>query len=381
MKKITGETINGRPVLTWNPVAGCTAVSSGCFHCKAARLVRAKLGGSSKYAGLVKTRSDVETRTKSGPRGSSATLRLVESCGGFSGEVRFFFDELYVPFRTKEPSAVVVVDRGDLFHPGVSFDQVAAVFGAMAATPRHHYRVLTKRASRMREWFAWMEKLVGGPSQHAAWCLLSEERDRRGDDGPIHCQYGPDPEAPWPLPNVSLGVSAEDQQSLDLRVGDLLATPAVHRFAALEPLLGKVDLTAGKAPSGSTGHGPPGTYDYLTGRFRRTSEGAVPCESAEVEVIGQTRLDLVRVGGEVGPDARSCLVDWVWEVVKQCAEAGVPCDVRQLGSNPRSSAGEVLSGVRDPEGRDPSKWPSYLRIWYAMNKSSPTSGELLQPIG
>lgn len=364
MKKITGETIDGLPVLSWNPVAGCSPVSAGCTHCKAARLVRAKLGGSSKYAGLVKTRRDVDVQTKSGRQGSSATLRLVESCGGFSGEVRFFFDELYLPFRTKQPSAVVVADRGDLFHPSRSNDQVAAVFGAMAATPKHHYYVLTKRASCMREWFLWMEKQTGGPATHAAWCLLSEERERVGDDGPIHCKYGPAPAAPWPLPNVSLGVSAEDQQSLDLRVGALLATPAVHRFAALEPLLGKVDLTAGKAPLNSVAHGLSGKYDYLTGRFR---ENSIAGGSSTISPADQAHLDLVRVGGEVGPNSRPCLVNWVWDVVRQCQGAGVPCEVLQIGSNPRSSTGEVLSGVRDPDGRNPSEWPHYLWQWYEAN--------------
>ena len=33
-------------------------------------------------------------------------------------------------------------------------------------------------------------------------------------------------EIPWPLPNVWLGVSAENQQWADIRIPDLLETPA-----------------------------------------------------------------------------------------------------------------------------------------------------------
>ena len=42
-----------------------------------------------------------------------------------------------------------------------------------------------------------------------------------------------------PLPNVWLGVSAEDQTRADERVPDLIATPAAVRFVSAEPLLGR----------------------------------------------------------------------------------------------------------------------------------------------
>ena len=42
---------------------------------------------------------------------------------------------------------------------------------------------------------------------------------------------------PWPLPNVWLGVSVEDQAAADNRVPELLATPAAVRFLSCEPLL------------------------------------------------------------------------------------------------------------------------------------------------
>ena len=71
-------------------------------------------------------------------------------------------------------------------------------------------------------------------------------------------------------------------------------------------------------------------------------------------------IDWVIVGGESGPGARPCNVDWVRSIVRQCAAAGVPCFVKQLGSRPEV---EAPSGgwmqpypVRHPKGGDPSEW-------------------------
>jgi len=49
------------------------------------------------------------------------------------------------------------------------------------------------------------------------------------------------PEITWPLPNVWLGVSVEDQEAADERIPLLLQTPAALRFVSCEPLLGPVD--------------------------------------------------------------------------------------------------------------------------------------------
>jgi protein gp37 len=46
----------------------------------------------------------------------------------------------------------------------------------------------------------------------------------------------------WPLPNVWLGTSVEDQQRADERIPILLDTPAAVRWLSCEPLLGPVDM-------------------------------------------------------------------------------------------------------------------------------------------
>jgi protein gp37 len=51
-------------------------------------------------------------------------------------------------------------------------------------------------------------------------------------------------DADWPLPNVWLGVSVENQHFADERIPLLLQTPAAVRFISAEPLLEPVDLAS-----------------------------------------------------------------------------------------------------------------------------------------
>ena len=121
-----------------------------------------------------------------------------------------------------------------------------AVFGVMAATPRHTYQVLTKRPARMLEFFSWLERREPSrPRLEVVYQALCSEQ--AGDDEekpqPLHSKHCADPEGPWPLPNVWLGVSVESQAAADERIPLLLQVPAVVRFLSCEPLLGPIDLS------------------------------------------------------------------------------------------------------------------------------------------
>jgi protein gp37 len=89
----------------------------------------------------------------------------------------------------------------DLFHPDVPVDFVRRIWAVMAATPQHHYQILTKRPQRMAE-------------------LLLEV-------------------SPEPLVNVWLGTSVEDRKVID-RIDHLRRVPANVRFISFEPLIGDV---------------------------------------------------------------------------------------------------------------------------------------------
>jgi protein gp37 len=189
---------------------------------------------------------------------------------------------------------------GDLFHEDITNEQIAAVFGVMAATPQHTYLLLTKRPKRMVEWFAWLEEARHEVSATPRdFCELMSQ-------GPLNrvVETGDDT---WPLPNVWVGVSAEDQETLEERWEQLRQVPAVVRWLSYEPAIGSMRLS----------------HEMLTGLDDEYPE----------EGVG-TKLDWVVVGGESGHGARSCNVNWIRLVVEQCQKAGVPVHVKQLGARP-----------------------------------------------
>lgn len=103
---------------TWNPVTGCTKISSGCANCYAARMaVRLKAMGQHAY------RNEFE--------------------------VTIHPDRLDVPRSWRKPRDVFVNSMSDLFHEAVPDDFIRKVFDAMQDTPRHRFQVLTKRAQRL----------------------------------------------------------------------------------------------------------------------------------------------------------------------------------------------------------------------------------------
>jgi len=173
---------------SWNPVSGCTKVSPGCDHCYAEKVAQ-------RFAG-----------TKAYPDGFAVTL---------------WPSRLDQPLRWTRPRKIFVNSMGDLFHDEVPEDFVAGVFAVMAAAPRHTFQLLTKRHARMRS-------------------LVSSPDFREKVDAKAASDYDHDTRGQWPLPNLWLGVSAENQMWADIRIPVLLDTPAVVRFVSAEPLIGPI---------------------------------------------------------------------------------------------------------------------------------------------
>lgn len=328
--------------VTWNPVIGCAKVSAGCKNCyaetMAARvaLMEKAQGKESPYLRVV----DVERRR-------------------WNGRAVFLPERLSEPLRWRKPRRVFVNSMSDLFHEDISFEQIAAVFGVMAATP-HRYQVLTKRPARMLEFFRWMEALAERQRHQVfmhdtvAWVrrqILHSAAQREGVDPYKGGQRSGAMGDEWPLQNVHLGVSVEDQAAADERIPLLLQCPAVLRFLSVEPLLGPVDLVR-----------------WTTREHGRKHIGAPP------------GIGWVIVGGESGPGARPCGVDWIRSVVRQCRDAGVPVFVKQLGARPTFPLHTIddlpadhlrmtkvdgrwhLVDMSDRKGADPSEWPEDLRV-------------------
>lgn len=100
---------------TWNPVTGCTKISSGCKFCYAEIMARRlKAMGQEKYK------------------------------NGF--ELALHPETLKDPYKWKRPGVIFVNSMSDLFHKDIPVDFIQKVFKTMNENPRHVFQVLTKRA-------------------------------------------------------------------------------------------------------------------------------------------------------------------------------------------------------------------------------------------
>lgn len=279
---------------TWNPLAGCTRASAGCDHCYAATMARRL---------EFMAQADIDAGRDPG-RKRKYIGTTNKNKGGhvhFNGTINLDLEALGEPFTWKRPRRVFVNSMSDLFHKDVPFGFVDRVFGVMAATPQHTYQVLTKRPERMAEYLNTQgrDTLVWIEAYSAA---LSPELKHNKPQ--------------WPLPNVWIGTSVEDQRAADERIPALLQAPAVVRFLSCEPLLGVVRLNPEWlfCPGREYGHGMNLTSAHAGGCCDR-----------------HPRIHWVIVGGESGPGARPMHPDWARSLRDQCARADVAFFFKQWG--------------------------------------------------
>jgi len=269
----------------WNPVSGCTSVSEGCEHCWA--------------------------------RGMHQRFHAEP----FS-DVRERPERLDKPLHWRKPRTIFVCNTADIYHPKVSFEFIAAVYGVMAACPQHTFLVCTKRPERRLEFMEWAARNRGC---HPDRLVQQEAWSRLGSAFPLHRIKGTFKEYPWPLPNVWEAVTVENQQRANERIPILLRTPAAHRWVSAEPLLGRICLP---------------------------SQG----------------INQVIVGGESGAGARPCNVEWIRDIVLQSnrRHSKPKVFVKQLGSNVRDDGAwglaHAVCKLHDRAGADPTEWPADLRV-------------------
>lgn len=205
-------------------VRGCTPVSAGCDHCWAARLAH-------RFRHLGDT----------------------DRAGRFAGKIKVNLSALKQLPKTGKPLRVALWN--DVLHDDVGDDDIARIVRYIARS-QHTFIILTKRACGI---------------QFLDTVLVRYQR-----------QYTP---IVWPLPNLWVGISAEDYLSLVQRVCGMRILPVTVRFICYEPVLGKLDLQ----------------YELRKGTF-----------------------NWVIAGAETGPGARPAKLDWFRLVRDQAKVAGVP---------------------------------------------------------
>jgi protein gp37 len=253
---------------TWNPVVGCTKVSQGCKNCYAKMLHDKRHKAYQEHGGIFPA------------NGRPIPAQYAEPFE----TVQLKPERLLDPLRWRKPARVFVNSVSDLFHPDVPDEFIDEVFAVMAIAKQHTFQILTKRPERMAVYlnYRWRVDHI-----YAQWYGFSDQ--------PAELQG-------WPLPNVWLGTSVENQEAGDKRIPHLLETPAAVRFLSCEPLLGPVQL-------------------FNVGGW----------ENAAHWWGRNIKLDWVIVGGESGPGARPMHPDWARSLRDQCSSAGVPFFYKQHG--------------------------------------------------
>lgn len=334
---------------TWNPWLGCSRVHTGCEHCYAEAMA-GRFGVTWGPHGTRRKTSDAYWRKP---------LKWEREAAMEAGTRPRIFPSLCDPF---EDWAGQVIDSSGL---PIWCDPAGTIPHQLQVMPGRSDGIMVKAglkrttlADLRRDFFGLIDE-----TPHLAWLLLTKRPENIRRMWPVWDEDAPDglPGQPATLENVWLIYSASDQATLEAGLPHLLACRDLVPVLglSLEPLVGPVDLSG-------------------------------------------VKVDWVIVGGESGPHARPCNIDWICSVVEQCAGAGVPCFVKQLGAIPvmyyygeeglrerclesdgrvfepardgwtewkwkhnryQPRPGTVLEmPLRDPKGGDPTEWPEDLQV-------------------
>jgi len=268
----------------WNPVTGCTKISPGCAHCYAEKFAK---------------------RLQNNPKAWPKYLN------GFAPTMHH--NELRLPISWQRPSRIFVCSMADLFHEDIPFEFIDKVMATIAHCFWHTFLVLTKRPIRMLEYFT---QAKVNSFMYVARAGQGVSQDDNRMNVRLACLSGIDIEGrAWPLNNLWLGVSAENQQTFDSRVSSLLTIPAVIRFVSLEPLLEEIDIY----------------HQIRYGEWDRNQSND-----------HTQKLHWVIAGGETGSGARPVNSDWVKCLRYQCHSANIPFFFKHWGGH--KSNGRLLNG-------------------------------------
>lgn len=292
-KQKQGEGINWTE-FTWNPLRGCARQSEACKSCYAEGVAARFSGPGQPFEGLV------HPVTK-----------------GWNGVIKLFPEKLDEPLRWTRPRMVFVNSVSDLF--GATSEEIAAIFGVMALAGNHTFQTLTKRHKQMRAWLDWLDVQAPTPAAKVAFCVAALEAYVPS------ASKGRTVPTTWPLPNVWLGVTAEDQENANNRVAVLLTCEAAVHWVSAEPLLGEIDFTRIE-PTPDPVTGFEVSVNSLTGEawVNRGTDLEVPLQA-------MSKLDLIVVGGESGAIARPMHPNWARSIRDACLSAGTKLHFKQWG--------------------------------------------------
>lgn len=219
--------------------------------------------------------------------------------------------------RSRSSKKIFLCSMTDLFADWVSDDWLDKAFIYMAIAKQHTFQILTKRPERIRSYLQQgaKQRIRRGAVDLGRSLNLPPERYEPYET----CDFD------WPLANIWLGASVENQKMADQRIPYLLNSLAVVRFLSCEPLLEKVDLS---------------------------------------EFLNVKGNSWVIVGGESGSQSRPCQLDWIESIVTQCQQQSVAVFVKQWGQNSLAYSAGLSKKIKlkDRKGGDMAEWPESIRV-------------------
>lgn len=269
--------------VTWNPITGCHKVSPGCANCYAETItLRFKRGGPFMKG---------------------------------QGAVKLHSNRLHEPRRWRKPRLVFVCSMSDIGHEDVPAAFLDYIFATMAQTPKNYYLLLTKR-----------EGLFHYLNDPGVQDRLSAEIYRRGYD-PVSTWL----RTSWPLPNVGIGISAENQTMFDRRIAWLNSIEANMKFVSFEPLLREIDV----AEPCVCGHRQSNHLSQPGHDRGKCSLCALPDQGWCSEYAPRSKsFDWAIIGGESGHGARPMHPAWVKRIMHHCNEYnGAAVHFKQWGAH------------------------------------------------
>jgi protein gp37 len=267
----------------WNCTTGCKPISPGCMNCYARKMAN-RLKGRYGY-----------------PKDDPFKFTIHKN-------------RLNMPLHWSKPSMVFVDSMSDLFYPEYDEDYyrfLAAVFGVMAYCEQHTFQILTKRPEHAISFFRWLEYEVFDVKYAPSIREYCAEQAFR--------YIKSIPRLPliktWPLRNVWILVSAEDQELFNRRVPYLFGIPSIVHGVSIEPMLGPVGFRI------------PSSFCWNTPLDK--SFGSPKGAPAKVK-----KLDWVIVGSEKvnGRPGRHFAYQWARDIRDVCVKNEIPFYFKQAPS-------------------------------------------------
>lgn len=130
--------------------------------------------------------------------------------------------------------------------------------------------------------------------------------------------------ADWPLKNVWLGVTAENQEMADKRIPLLLEIDAYVHFVSMEPLIGPVDL-----------------QNLVIGKSHYFDSLFCDVDPEDDDPYKGRSITWVIVGGESGPNARPMRKKWANDIKNQCKDNDVPFFMKQMSGKTKKEREDI----------------------------------------